>query len=59
MLLGEGQITFNPALYKLAYDPVKYFAPISQITVQPYLLVVHNAMTANSVKALVALAKAQ
>ena len=58
-LLGEGQIAVNPALYKLAYEPVKDFAPISQITVQPYLLVVHNAVPANSVKELVALAKAQ
>ena len=59
VLLGEGQIAVNPALYKLAYDPVKDFAPISQITVQPYLLAVHNAVPANSVKELVALAKAQ
>jgi tripartite-type tricarboxylate transporter receptor subunit TctC len=59
VLLGEGQIAVNPVLYKLAYDPVKDFAPISQITVQPYLLVVHNAVPAHSVRELVTLAKAQ
>ena len=57
--LGEGQIVINPSLYKLAYDPVKDFAPVSQVTVSPYMLVVHNAVAAKSVQELVALAKAQ
>jgi tripartite-type tricarboxylate transporter receptor subunit TctC len=34
-LLGEGQIVVNPSLYKLAYDTVRDFAPISQVTVSP------------------------
>jgi tripartite-type tricarboxylate transporter receptor subunit TctC len=58
-LLGQGQIVINPSLYKLAYDPVKDFAPVSQVTVSPNILVVHNAVPAKSVKELVALAKAQ
>jgi tripartite-type tricarboxylate transporter receptor subunit TctC len=58
-LLGEVQIVINPSLYKLAYDPVKDFAPVSQVTVYPNMLVVHNAVPAKSVKELVALAKAQ
>jgi len=58
-VLAGGQLVINPSLYKLAYDPVKDFAPVSQITVQPSILVVHNAMPAKSVKELVALAKAQ
>jgi tripartite-type tricarboxylate transporter receptor subunit TctC len=58
-LLGEVQIAINPSLYKLAYDPVKDFAPVSQVTVYPNMLVVHNAVPAKSVKELVALAKAQ
>jgi tripartite-type tricarboxylate transporter receptor subunit TctC len=57
-LLGQS-IVVNPSLYKLAYDPVKDFAPISQVAVSPYILVVHNAVPAMSVKELVALAKAQ
>lgn len=57
-LLGQS-IVVNPGLYKLAYDPVKDFAPISQVTVAPYILIVHNAVPAKSVKELVALAKAQ
>ena len=58
-LLSQGQIVINPSLYKLAYDPVKDFAPVSQVTVSPNMLVVHNAVPAKSVKELVALAKAQ
>ncbi len=58
-LLSQTQLVINPSLYKLAYDPVKDFAPVSQVTVSPNILVVHNAVPAKSVKELVALAKAQ
>jgi tripartite-type tricarboxylate transporter receptor subunit TctC len=57
-LLGQS-IVVNPSLYRLAYDPVKDFAPVSQVAVSPYILVVHNAVPVKSVKELVALAKAQ
>ena len=58
-LLAGGQLVINPSLYKLAFDPVKDFAPVSQVTVSPNVLVVHNAVPTKSVKELVALAKAQ
>ena len=58
-LLAQAQIVINPSLYQLAYDPVKDFAPVSQITLSANMLVVHNAVPAKSVKELVALAKAQ
>ncbi len=58
-LLGQGTLVINPSLYKQAYDPVKDFAPVSQLTVSPTMLVVHNAVPAKSIKELVALAKAQ
>jgi len=57
--LSQTQIVINTSLYKLVYDPVKDFAPISQVTVSPNMLVVHNAVPAKSVKELVALAKVQ
>ena len=57
--LSQAQLVVNPSLYKLPYDPVKDFTPISQIIVTPFVLVVHNAVAAKSVKELVALAKAQ
>jgi len=58
-LLGQTQMVVNPSLYKLAYDPVKDFAPVSQVYMSTNILVVHNAVPAKSVKELVALAKAQ
>ncbi len=48
----------NAALYsKLPYDPVKDFAPASQIAVSTSLLLVSPSLGAKSVKELIALAK--
>jgi tripartite-type tricarboxylate transporter receptor subunit TctC len=58
-LAGNGQLVINPSLYKLPYDPVKDFVPISQVAVTSSILVVHNAVPAKNVQELVALAKAQ
>jgi tripartite-type tricarboxylate transporter receptor subunit TctC len=57
-LLSQTQIAINPRLYKVAFDPVRDFAPVSQLTVSPNILVVHNAIPATSVQELVALARA-
>ena len=58
-LLGNNSIlATNHALYrKLAYDPVKDFAPVALVAVQPNILVVHPDVPAKSVSDLVALAK--
>jgi tripartite-type tricarboxylate transporter receptor subunit TctC len=58
-LLAPGPLVVNPSLYKLAYDPVKDFAPVSQFVFTANMLVVHNAVPAKSIKDLIALAKAQ
>jgi tripartite-type tricarboxylate transporter receptor subunit TctC len=58
-LLSQTQMVINPILYKLSYDPFKDFAPISQVTISPNMLVVANAVPAQSVSELIALAKAQ
>jgi tripartite-type tricarboxylate transporter receptor subunit TctC len=58
-LLSQTHLVVNPSLYKLPYDPVRDFAPISQVTVSPNLLVVPNSLPADSVAGLVALAKAR
>lgn len=53
-------LTINPALNsKLPYDAVKDFAPVSLLVLNPQILVVHPAVPVNSVKELVALAKAR
>jgi len=47
----------NPALYKLNYDPIKSFAPISIFATGPNVLVVNPEMPVKSVAELLALAK--
>jgi tripartite-type tricarboxylate transporter receptor subunit TctC len=58
-LVSQTHIVINPLLYRLAYDPAKDFAPISQVSVSPNILVVNTALAAKSVAELVALGKAR
>ena len=53
-------LTINPALSsKLPYDAVKDFAPVSLLVINPQILVLHNSIPANTVKELIAYAKAR
>ncbi len=52
-------ITAAPSLYKLAYDPIKDFAPITQFATASFVLAVHPSVPATTVSQLVALAKAR
>jgi len=47
----------NPALYKLSYDPVKSFVPVSIFATGPNVLAVNPQLPVNSVQELIALAK--
>ena len=48
----------NPFLYKkMNYDPVKDFAPVTQLTSQPYIFIVHPSVPVKSVKEFIALSK--
>jgi len=60
-LLGNNSIlATNQSLYaKLAYDPVRDFAPVALVAIQPNILVVNPNVPAKSVKELIALAKAK
>lgn len=60
LLMGpSGPMTMNPALYsKLPYDPLRDFAPISMIGDFPLILVVSATLPVQSVRELVAYAKA-
>jgi tripartite-type tricarboxylate transporter receptor subunit TctC len=50
----------NVTLYrKLGFDPIKDFTPVSLVATQPNILVVHPSLPANSVKQLIALARAK
>lgn len=47
-----------PLLYKSPLDPVRDFAPVSQVTAQGYVLVVHPTLPVNTAQELVKYAKA-
>ena len=53
-------VAVNPGLYpKLPYDPVRDFAPVTQLNTIALLLVANPSLPASSVKELIALAKAK
>jgi tripartite-type tricarboxylate transporter receptor subunit TctC len=57
---GNASLIFSPSMYdKLAYDPVKDFAPISQVFIAANVLVVHNDLPAKTLPELIALARAE
>jgi tripartite-type tricarboxylate transporter receptor subunit TctC len=47
----------NPWLYKLPYDPIKAFTPISVLASGPNVVAAHPSLPVNSIKDLVALTK--
>jgi tripartite-type tricarboxylate transporter receptor subunit TctC len=58
LFMGTVSTSINPSLYKkLAYDPLRDFAPVSQVTSTPFLFVVHPSLPARSVKEFIALAR--
>jgi len=60
LISGDAAMTTNVTLYdKLAYDPLKDFAPITLVVDSVNILVVHPSVPAKNVQELVALAKAQ
>jgi len=61
VVLGTiGPIAINPSLYKkMAYDPARDLAPVSQAANALNVLVVHPSLPANNVREFVALAKSR
>lgn len=58
LLLAAISHAINPGVYaKLPYDSVRDFSPVSHIASSPYILVLHPAVAAKSVRDFVALAK--
>jgi tripartite-type tricarboxylate transporter receptor subunit TctC len=58
---SPGALTILPHLRKapLPYDTLRDFAPISLISIGPFVLMVHPSVPAKNIKELIALAKAQ
>jgi tripartite-type tricarboxylate transporter receptor subunit TctC len=60
LLVSSSSIAISPALYKnLIFDIKRDFAGITLIASQPSILAVHSSVPVNSVKELIALARAQ
>lgn len=59
ILIISTSFTMNPAIHKLPYDPVKSFAPVSQIASGPNVITAAPGFAANSIKELIAMAKAK
>ena len=61
LLLGYiANLAIAPSLYtKMTYDPVKDYAPITQIATSPNVMTAHPSVQAKGLKELVALAKAK
>jgi tripartite-type tricarboxylate transporter receptor subunit TctC len=59
LLGGSSALSANPALYNnLPYDTLKDFAPLTNAVVSPIVVVVHPSVPVNSIKELIAYAKA-
>src|SRR6516165_8585763 len=57
--LVDSTLTINPHLYRnLPYDPFRDFTPVSIITTLPLVLVINAGVQGNTVRELIALAKA-
>ena len=60
IFMGTVSLSINPSLYiKLAYDALRDFAAVTQVTSTPFMLVVHPSLPATSVKQFIALAKSR
>ncbi len=59
ILFASSAFAANSALYKLPYDPVKAFAPVAMIAAGPNVLAVSTTLPVNSVRDLIALARAK
>jgi tripartite-type tricarboxylate transporter receptor subunit TctC len=59
LLIVSVAYAFTPALHKLTFDPVKSFVPVAMIGTGANALAVFPGLGANSVKELVAMAKAR
>ncbi|MGH8702545.1 MAG: Bug family tripartite tricarboxylate transporter substrate binding protein [Burkholderiales bacterium] len=58
LLMDVGNLTISPSLYKLPFNIIKDFAPVTTVSYSPHLLCVHPSVPVKTVRELVGLAKA-
>ncbi len=60
LLVAASALTIIPSMYrKVPFDPVRDFSPVTTLSWYPNLVVVHPSLPVNSIKELIALAKAK
>ena len=60
LLAVAASFTINPSLHKnLPFDPIRDFAPVTQLAGLPHLLVLHPSMPVKSVKELITVARSK
>ena len=59
LLLASGTHTISPNFFKLSYDMVRDFTPVTLIATIPFVLTVHPSLPVKTVGELIALAKAR
>ncbi|MBI3069032.1 MAG: tripartite tricarboxylate transporter substrate binding protein [Betaproteobacteria bacterium] len=59
LMIGTPYVIVPSLFARMPYDAVKDFAPISQVTSQPYIMGVHPSVPAKSVREFIALAKSR
>ncbi len=57
LIMMSATSVIHPLMYKARFDTTRDFAPVSQVTTQPYVIVVNPALPIRSVAELVAYAK--
>lgn len=58
LIMMSSTSVIHPLMYKSRYDTLRDFAPVSQVTTQPYVIVVNPKLPIQSVKELIGYAKA-
>jgi tripartite-type tricarboxylate transporter receptor subunit TctC len=57
LIMVSATAVIHPLMYRARYDAIRDFAPVSQVSTQPYVIVVHPSLPVKSVAELVAYAK--
>ncbi len=57
LFASTSQLTINPALYSMPFDPMRDLAPIGAATMNPSVIVIHPGVPAGSMKELIAHAR--
>ena len=59
LLADLGALTISPSIYKLPFDVVRDFAPVTMVAYSPHLLAVHPSVPVRTTQELIALARSK